>query len=81
MGIGFSYDETGWEGADNFCWAGDLLKFVTLHLNLPSGAAAIRFRVAQLPDQYVDVFLNGKNLGRFPVQVPREWTSYTANLN
>jgi len=81
MGIGFSYNETGWDGADNFCWAGDLLKYATLHLDLPAMAASVRFRVAQLPDQYIDVFLNGKNLGRFPVQVPRGWTSYTANLN
>jgi len=81
MGIGFSYNETGWDGADNFCWAGDQLKYATLHLDLPAMAASVRFRVAQLPDQYIDVFLNGKNLGRFPVQVPRGWTSYTANLN
>ena len=81
MGIGFFFDETGWDGADNFCWAGDQLKYATLHLDLPAMAASVRFKVAQLPDQYIDVFLNGKNLGRFPVQVPREWTSYTATLN
>jgi hypothetical protein len=81
MGIGFFGNETGWEGADNFCWAGDQFRYATLHLDLPAGAAAVRFTVAQIPDQYIDVFLNGKNLGRFPVQVPRAWTSLTADLN
>ena len=40
MGIGFSGNETGWEGANNYCWAGDRYKYATLHLDLPAGAAA-----------------------------------------
>jgi hypothetical protein len=81
MGIGFSGNETGWTGANNFCWAGDRLRYATLHLDLPAGAAAVRFRVAQILDQYIDVFLNGKNLGRFPSQGDRAWTTFTADLN
>jgi hypothetical protein len=81
MGIGFSGDETGWAGAANYCWAGDRYKFATLHLDLPADAAAVRFRVAQIPNQAVDLSLNGKALGTFPVETPMAWTTLRAALD
>jgi len=81
MGIGFSGDETGWAGSNNYCWAGDRYKFATLHLDLPAGAAAVRFRVAQIPNQSVDLSLNGTVLGTFPVETPMAWTALKADLD
>jgi len=81
MGIGFSFDETGWAGAGNYCWAGDRYKFATLHVDLPAGAALLRCRVAQIENQSITVSWNGKSLGVFPVETPMAWTVLQAGLN
>ena len=80
MGIGFSGEEKGWAGADNYCWAGDRYKYATLHVDLPAGAAAVRFRAALIPNQTIDFFRNGTKLGSFPVETPMAWTVFKAGL-
>jgi len=80
MGIGFSGNETGTGEVKNFCWAEGRLKFATLHLGLPAGASSIRFKVWQIPNQSIDLFLNGKKLGSFPVQTPWQWTLLESKL-
>ncbi len=81
LGIGFSGNETGTGEVKNFCWAGDRFKYATLHVDLPAGTAAVRFKVAQIPNQSVDLSLNGKSLASFPVETPWAWTVLKADLN
>lgn len=80
MGIGWSYDERDWQPAETFVWAGARLKYATLHLDVPQGAARIRITYLQIDNQRTSVYLDSKLLGALPGEGAWQWLAHTLDI-
>jgi hypothetical protein len=79
-GLGWSYDETGWAGADNFCWVASKWKYATLYLDLPPAACFLKIRLVMINDQVLTIALDGAVQATLQADQPWAWATYTVPL-
>ncbi len=80
MGMGWFWDESGWDPAETFVWAGMELKFAALHINLPAKTKFLKIQSVVIGPQTVKIFINSELRNKLDIDNTMQWETHLIKI-